>query len=29
MGKKNLILGKRILQEDSKPYIIAEIGVNH
>jgi len=25
----NLILGKRILNEDSKPYIIAEIGVNH
>ena len=29
MNKKNLIIGKRILEEDSKPYIIAEIGVNH
>ena len=29
MNKKNLKLGKRILEKDSKPYIIAEIGVNH
>ena len=29
MDKKNLILGKRILEKDSMPYVIAEIGVNH
>tara|TARA_B100000886_G_scaffold303860_1_gene234730 strand:+ start:5175 stop:6248 length:1074 start_codon:yes stop_codon:yes gene_type:complete len=29
MKNKNLTLGKRNLQEDSSPYIIAEIGVNH
>lgn len=29
MDKTKLILGKRILEKDSKPYIIAEIGVNH
>ncbi len=27
--KKELILGSRTINEDSKPYIIAEIGVNH
>ena len=27
--KKNLILGKRTIYENSLPYIIAEIGVNH
>ena len=29
MDKTKLTLGKRILEKDSKPYIIAEIGVNH
>ena len=29
MNIKSVLLGKRILNDMSKPYVIAEIGVNH
>ena len=29
MRKKSIKLGDRIISSESKPYIIAEIGVNH